>query len=536
MANAKQDRSGVRTAQDLERKYKLSELVGVTKAIALQDGKINRTNAVLESFMKATLKGIDDLGAQLDGKVTTWYGNGEPTLEWETQEEKDMHCGDLYYDKDTGYAYIYELVDGVYGWTQIKDKDIAEALAIANSAKDTADGKRQVFTDTPYPPYENGDLWFKDSEIYICQISKDEKESFSESDFIIATKYTDDSYAQQVGDQLEVLKGTVLVIEESVNRFKAEIKDLDQETASSLELLKNELQVKIQDTVHEVVEVNNDLQSKYNLITKYFTFDVNGLTIGQQDSPYKVVIDNDRYSMMVNGEEVMWIANGEVHTPEIAIDKAIKFLGYLIDKDEEGRVNCEYIDLVTCVGLSVTYGGGTVSVGTALSKLTDITVTASFSDGSSAVVEDYTLSGSISRSGENIISVTYQEETTTFIVEAIEVALLEYGATTNCAVASWLASNTGVTSSRVYYSTDVKVVDGKVALVGQLYRTFYKKSSMDYSKNDYGVLRGKYVKAMDGSIYLIDSASSYTHNTYPDSLIDETIVYLSAQLVTVASK
>ena len=80
-----------------------------------------------------------------------------------------------------------------------------------------------------------------------------------------------------------------------------------------------------------------------NTITKYFTFDVNGLTIGQADNPYKVIIDNDRYSMTVNGTEVMWIADGKVFTPEIEVTKAFKLFGYVVDQDSNGNVNMEYV-------------------------------------------------------------------------------------------------------------------------------------------------------------------------------------------------
>lgn len=112
---------------------------------------------------------------------------------------------------------------------------------------------------------------------------------------------------------------------------------------SQLELLSNELTVKFNQTTEELVNLNDDLNSKFNTITKYFTFDINGLTIGQVDNPYKVVINNDRYSMTVNDEEVLWLSNGQVHTPEISITKKINMFGYEIDQDSAGNVNCGYV-------------------------------------------------------------------------------------------------------------------------------------------------------------------------------------------------
>ena len=112
---------------------------------------------------------------------------------------------------------------------------------------------------------------------------------------------------------------------------------------SQLKVLADEIALNFTTVMDQVENVNGDLQERFNTITKYFTFNINGLTIGQTDSPYKVVIDNDRYSMRVNDAEVLWIANGEVYTPEIEITKKMNLFGYLIDQDEKGNVNCEYV-------------------------------------------------------------------------------------------------------------------------------------------------------------------------------------------------
>ena len=70
---------------------------------------------------------------------------------------------------------------------------------------------------------------------------------------------------------------------------------------------------------------------------------------------------------------------------------------------------------VTLTSISVAYSGGDVAVGTALSALTGIVVTASYSDGSTATVTDYTLSGEIVK-GSNTITVSYGGKTATFTV------------------------------------------------------------------------------------------------------------------------
>lgn len=240
----KQDRNGVRTAQDLERKY-LADLVGIKKAVKLSEEGINKTNTSLEKFIKVTLGRIEDLQTQVDGNITTYFYSGVPTMdnlpasEW---KEYDIHLGDLYYDTDTGAAYRFAKQEESYLWLIITDTAVVEALALANAAKDTADNKRRVFLVTPTPPYDNGDLWLNNQEIYVCQISKAESEEYADNDFIIATKYTDDTLAKQVGDNLEIVRGTVTTIQEGQDAFKIDIEtqvksidELQQETLESME-------------------------------------------------------------------------------------------------------------------------------------------------------------------------------------------------------------------------------------------------------------------------------------------------------------
>lgn len=228
----KQDMNGVRSAQDLERKYDLKSIVGLKKAVQLQEEGINKTNTELENFVNSTTSTIGNLQEQIDGNITTYYYSGVPTLsnlpvsEWE-ESKYNVHLGDLYYDKDTGYAYRFYLDSetNTYGWVKITDSDVTEALALANAANDTADSKRRVFVDTPYTPYDNGDLWIKDMEIYICQITKSEEEIFNENDFIIATKYTDDTYANEIDGKVTILSGRVTTVEEGVDQISANLEE-----------------------------------------------------------------------------------------------------------------------------------------------------------------------------------------------------------------------------------------------------------------------------------------------------------------------
>ena len=118
-----------------------------------------------------------------------------------------------------------------------------------------------------------------------------------------------------------------------------------QTVESQLSILADEINLRFTKTTKQINNVDGDLQKKFNVITKFFTFEVDGLTIGQVDNPYKIVIDNDRFSMFVNNVEFLWIdaVTQEVHTPDLDVTNRFKMLGYLIEEDANGNVNCEYI-------------------------------------------------------------------------------------------------------------------------------------------------------------------------------------------------
>lgn len=201
---SKQDRQGVRTAADLERKYNFS---GLQKAVAIAEDEIVKINKTQEDFVNATLRQFGEVKGKLDNVAEQHFGNGTPTLdtppaaEW-TLDQYESHAGDLYYDRDTGYSYRFEKGEDEFDWILVKDRDVIEALALANVAKDTADGKRRVFVAEPAPPYDVGDLWLKDKELYVCQISKQEG-SYAAADFVPATKYTDDSAVFELEQEIK---------------------------------------------------------------------------------------------------------------------------------------------------------------------------------------------------------------------------------------------------------------------------------------------------------------------------------------------
>lgn len=112
---------------DGDSENKKAILKEVTTSIEAMDGKITLSVSSLEQ--------------QLERKSGNWYGNYEPTSgnnpasAWTTDELRQEHERDLFFNTTTGYAYQYQKNDSnEYGWVRVKDKDIEAAQNTAESA------------------------------------------------------------------------------------------------------------------------------------------------------------------------------------------------------------------------------------------------------------------------------------------------------------------------------------------------------------------------------------------------------------------
>lgn len=154
-----------------------------------------------KDFINNTLPGIlDEIQSQLDGQIEQFFYTYDPTLsnipasEWKTTALKEQHLGDLFYNTESGAVFRFVKDGSTYKWQQLSDAEVAQALALANDALALAREKRRIFTSTPYPPYEVGDLWVQGSsgDIMRCKTSR-ASGSYTSSDWEKASKYTDNT-------------------------------------------------------------------------------------------------------------------------------------------------------------------------------------------------------------------------------------------------------------------------------------------------------------------------------------------------------
>lgn len=190
---------------------------------------------------------IIDLQNQIDGAIETWFYDGVPTLKnapaisWKTDEDKETHLGDLYYDNKTGKAYRFAKDGSTYEWIIITDteltkalkdssqalKDAAAADKKANGAQATANTKRRIFGSQPVPPYDVNDMWVNatypndgstyKNEILKCSTAKAEGEKFDIADWKLASKYTDDTKAEEAKKAAEKAQEEIKTTQSNLN-------------------------------------------------------------------------------------------------------------------------------------------------------------------------------------------------------------------------------------------------------------------------------------------------------------------------------
>lgn len=116
IAMSKQDRQGVRTFEQLMRRFNLD---GIDENVVAEMFKqISQVNEHLTSLGTTVTQKLNILLSSNQ----TWFYGGVPVLEsypakdWTDNTQKDSHIGDFYYDTDNENVYIFTKCDDVYEW------------------------------------------------------------------------------------------------------------------------------------------------------------------------------------------------------------------------------------------------------------------------------------------------------------------------------------------------------------------------------------------------------------------------------------
>lgn len=252
---------------------------------------------------------IIDLQNQIDGAIETWFYDGVPTLKnapaisWKTDEDKETHLGDLYYDNKTGKAYRFAKDGSTYEWIIITDteltkalkdssqalKDAAAADKKANGAQATANTKRRIFGSQPVPPYDVNDMWVNatypndgstyKNEILKCSTAKAEGKKFDIADWKLASKYTDDTKAEEAKKAAEKAQEEIKTTQSNLNALGTTVsnnkKAFDDFTSDGY-LDSSEIAAIAQDSKRLEDDYNAAVESYNNVVGSKFLLDKDG--------------------------------------------------------------------------------------------------------------------------------------------------------------------------------------------------------------------------------------------------------------------
>lgn len=268
---------------------------------------------------------IDNIQNQVDGAIETWFYDPAPTLEnlpasdWDTDEKKNNHLGDLYYSKEgKAYRFQYEQEKGWY-WNAITDTDIVKALENAQKAQDTADGKRRIFVRQPQnsDAYDIGDMWvnatygstYKD-DMLRANTSKKAGEAFSISHWELASKYTDDTLAQEAKKIAEETKKAAEKLDSTVSSMK----DFTDEAFNDGIVDRGEAAA-IKKYLNNIDSIKNDVTESYNKIIENELLD-EGVVKTELETAYRL-FNNSAQELIntINGV----IQDGKTTATEVAM-------------------------------------------------------------------------------------------------------------------------------------------------------------------------------------------------------------------------
>lgn len=222
------------TKKELETTTKAAQTAQSTADAAKKAAESNASdlaNAV--SKFNGDISGLKD---QIDGAIQTWFYDGipnaltEPEVNWTTDKDRQTHLGDLYYDNQTGFCYRYMNQNGVYSWGRIQDTEVTKALSDAANAQNTANAKKRIFVTTPKPPYDIGDLWVQGStgDILRCQTPKIDSQAYAASDWVKASKYTDDTAVTNLSNTVERTYATKSTVNQLSDRIEQTVSSVEE--------------------------------------------------------------------------------------------------------------------------------------------------------------------------------------------------------------------------------------------------------------------------------------------------------------------
>lgn len=314
---------------DMKRLVCSPDNVGTMKTV---DSKVKVVGDQLSSFVNTdfadTIIRYTDVGKffninikdQIDSQIVLWLYNGAPsnsttpTKDWSTDDAKRLHVGDIYYDCNEEKAYTWT---DEYEWLTADDENLLKILKIVSKESDTADGSRRVFFNTPSPPYSKGDVWADYSfngYMLVCQVSRPISASYNRLDWVVASKYTDDTKADEALD--------------SANKANADLATFKTDYDSDLKVTKEQIEARVTATTY--TEDMSGLKNRVSTAESRIT---------QTEKDITLRVEKDDYT----GEKLVSMISAQPESVKISA-KNIELTGAVTIQNGQTVLNSESVN------------------------------------------------------------------------------------------------------------------------------------------------------------------------------------------------
>lgn len=254
-----------------------------------------------------------------------------------------------------------------YEWLTADDENLLKILKIVSKESDTADGSRRVFFNTPSPPYSKGDVWADYSfngYMLVCQVSRPISASYNRLDWVVASKYTDDTKADEALD--------------SANKANADLATFKTEYDSDLKVTKEQIEARVTATTY--TEDMSSLKKRVSTAESRIT---------QTEKDITLRVEKDDYT----GEKLVSMISAQPESVKISA-KNIELTGAVTIQNGQTVLNSE------SVNNSITQiDGGKITTGTIDANRLNLSGGLTIGSGGSITIGNNTISADKLASG-----------------------------------------------------------------------------------------------------------------------------------------
>lgn len=308
--------------------------------------------AVETNDINESLKAIYDVNKleyveQKDGLIETFYQADDPSLNWETDLEKELHESDLWHDLSETYQYVKKATNPItYKWVK---RNVPVSLF------DIIDGYKQIFLKEPIN-YKKGDLWF-DS---VTKIAIENSDVFNEEhwevrdDYVEAFKTEKEEYhtiyvlpniteidrqtlseIKKAIDEITLTVSQTYTTKTELNTYIDGVKsDISEEYTTKKDFLaqigitSQQIQASLSKVELSVDTKDAMTNNRINEINSYLRYELENnvgvVTIGMVGNPVEFKVRNDRVSFEQNGAEVAYLSNNILYITDVRVLNSIR--------------------------------------------------------------------------------------------------------------------------------------------------------------------------------------------------------------------